>query len=135
MVNSIRTLAPNGQVQLATFDVFDGMDAAFQDGTLACAVAGMSPDALFSFMVLYNAVIGTPLTDEQVELSQNYIYITSPEDSEAYEKYIDNPDFMIYTAEDIQAMSRANNPDFDIEALRQIMADYTMENIIEKVEG
>ena len=32
-------------------------------------------------------------------------------------------------------MSRANNPDFDIEALRQIMADYTMENIIEKVEG
>ena len=135
MVNTIRNLAPNGKVQLATFDVFAGMDEAFKDGTLGCAVAGMSPDALFSFMLLYNAVIGMPLSDKQEELSQNYIYITSPEESEAYEKYIDNPEYMIYKAEDIQAMSRANNPDFDIEALRAIMADYTMENVIAKAEG
>lgn len=134
MVNTIRSMAA-GKVQLATFDVFEGMKEAFEDGTLGCAVAGMSPDALMSFMLLYNAVIGMPLSDKQEELSQNYIFITDVAESEGYEKYIDNPDYMIYKAEDIKAMSRANNPDFDIEALRAIMADYTMENVMEKAEG
>ena len=32
-------------------------------------------------------------------------------------------------------MSRAINPDFSMEDLEQIMADYTLENIMEKIDS
>lgn len=132
ITNVLRTIAPNGKVSLATFDVFDGMGEAFANGSLSVAAGGMSPDALMSFMMLYNAVIGTPLSDSANYLPQNYIFVTSQEEGESYEKYIDNPKYMIYDKEEIRNMSRANNPDFDIEAMKKLMADYTMENIIAK---
>ena len=135
MINTLNSMAPDGKVKLASFDVWAGMSEAFESGSLACAVGGMSPDALFSFMVLYNAVIGQRLSEEQVALRQNYIFVTSAEDCAIYEKYIDNPDYMIYTAEEIQQMSRAINPDFTLEDMEQIMADYTLENIIEKIDS
>ena len=135
MINLLNSLAPNGEVQLASFDVWNGMAEAFESGSLACAVGGMSPDALFSFMVLYNAVIGMRMQEEPVALKQNYIYVTSAEECAIYEQYIDNPDYMVYTAEEIQQMSRAINPDFTLEDMEQIMADYTLENIIEKIDS
>ena len=135
IINTLNSMAPNGKIQLASFDVWDGMAEAFESGSLGCAVGGMSPDALFSFMVLYNAVIGQRMSDEQVALKQNYIFVTSAEDCAIYEQYIDNPDYMIYTAEEIQQMSRAINPDFSMEDMEQIMADYTLENIIEKIDS
>ena len=134
ITNTLRASAPDGKISLATFDVFDGMKDAFADGTLSVAVGGMSPDALMSFMMVYNAMIGMPLSDTVNYLPQNYIFITNEEECEGYEKYIDNPDYMIYKTEDIQAMSRAYNPDFDLEALKQIMSDYTMENVLANVE-
>lgn len=132
IINTINSLAPGGKVQLAAFDVWDGMAAAFESGSLGCAVGGMSPDALFSFMNLYNAVIGSRLSDDVLWLTQNYIFVTDAESCAAYEKYIDNPEYMIYTAEDIKNMSRANNPDFSVDDLKQIMTDYTMENVMAK---
>ena len=86
-------------------------------------------------MMLYNKVVGTPLSDEVEWLNQNYIFVTSAEECDGYEKYIDNPDYMIYTADDIRAMSKAHNPDFTIEELRQIMEEYTLENVVAKAEA
>lgn len=133
IINTINSLAPGGEVQLATFDVFSGMKEAFEDGTLACAVGGISPDALFTFIMLYNAVNGTPLSDQPEYLTQNYIFVTNAEEADSYEQYIDNPNYMLYTAEDIRAMSKADNPDFSMDELRSIMEDYTLENIMAKV--
>ena len=86
MINTLNSMAPDGKVKLASFDVWAGMSEAFESGSLACAVGGMSPDALFSFMVLYNAVIGMRMQEEPVALKQNYIYVTSAEECAIYEQ-------------------------------------------------
>ena len=87
----------------------------------------------FTFIMLYNAVNGTPLSDKPEYLTQNYIFVTNAEEADSYEQYIDNPNYMLYTAEDIRAMSKADNPDFSMDELRSIMEDYTLENIMAKV--
>ena len=134
MINTLNTHAPAGKIQLATFDVFDGMKEAFEDKSLGCAVGGMSPDALFTFMMLYNSVMGTPLSNKPEYIYQNYIYVTNAEECEGYEKYIDNPEYMIYKAEDIQAMSKVLNPDFTLDEMKKIMSEYTMENVMKNAE-
>lgn len=135
MVQKMSTMTSGGSVQMACFDVFENMKEAFENEILGVAVGGQSPDALMAFMMLYNKVVGTPLSDEVEWLNQNYIFVTSAEECDGYEKYIDNPDYMIYTADDIRAMSKAHNPDFTIEELRQIMEEYTLGNVVAKAEA
>ena len=129
-------LASSGSdMKLATFDTFSGMKEAFAAGGLAAAAGGMSPDALFTFMMLFNAVDGTPLSDKPIILNQNYIFVTDVASCEAYEKYIDNPDFAVYSDEEVVGMTKRGNPSFTVDAMKSIMADYTMEKIIAKIEG
>ena len=106
------------------------MEEGFADGHLVGITGGHSVDALFTFMMVYNAVTGTPLAEEPQQLYNNYIFVTSAEDCENYEKYIDNPDNWVYSAEEIRSMAKVYNPDFSLEELQEIMSNYTLEDVV-----
>ena len=130
IINTLKSLDPDATIPMATFDTFEGMKEAFEAGHLAVVTGGHSPDALFTFMMVYNAVTGTPLAEEPQQLYNNYIFVTSAEDCESYEQYIDNPDNWVYSAEDIRSMAKVYNPDFSLEELQDIMSHYTLEDVI-----
>ena len=130
ILNTLRSIDPEAKVPLATFDTFEGMEEGFADGHLVGITGGHSVDALFTFMMVYNAVTGTPLAEEPQQLYNNYIFVTSAEDCENYEKYIDNPDNWVYSAEDIRSMAKVYNPDFSLEELQEIMSNYTLEDVV-----
>jgi len=132
VLNTLNNDDPEGRVTYGTFDTLEGMSAAFEKGTLGVAVGGMAPDAIFSFMMLYNAVNGTPLSDQTEYLMQKYIFISSPEDCKAFEEYVADPNFQIYDAEDIKSMSKAENPDFTLEDMKAMMDEYSIQYVSEK---
>ena len=123
-----------GQIQVGTLDSFEGMATAFQKGIFTFMGSGTYTDPLFSFIVLFNYLHGTPLTDGKVELTQNYIYAKSYEEVLDFIKYIDNKDIIIYSPDEIKQMAKLYNPDFTLEDLKKIMADYSIEDVKSRLQ-
>ncbi|MBS5388770.1 MAG: substrate-binding domain-containing protein [Clostridiales bacterium] len=133
---SVQLLANTG-VKLATRDFFTGMEEAFENETLAVAIGGMAPDALYSLALCYNAVAGTPLSDSYVEVQQKYIFLTSAEECKVYEEYFGS-DLShvgdVYTEEYLNSLLQSNNPELNAETLQSMMDEYSMEWIEEQVQ-
>ena len=118
-----------GKVKMATFDLFQDMDIAFQKGITTCVAGGDQTDALFSFIVLYNYLQETPLSDKPVQLNQNYAFVKSYKDTQDFAKYLNNKDIMPYSEDEIKQMTKVYNPDFSLDDLKKIVAAFSIEDI------
>lgn len=112
-----------GDVMIATFDQFEGMEDAFDSGSLALSVCGHHTDPLYALMVLYNKINGTPVSDKPVALECNYLYLSSSEDCKDFSEYM-LLNKIVYSQEDILKMV---GPDFTVDDLKLIMQNYSME--------
>lgn len=121
-----------GAVKVGTFDAFEGMDEAFESGYLVYVAGGVGIESLFDFVVLYNAVDGTPLSDDLVVLNMSEIEVKSAQDCKNYSQYIDNPDHQIFTAEEIRNMCRRYNPDATLEDIQSYIDQYSLEWVVER---
>jgi ribose transport system substrate-binding protein len=101
-------------------------------------VAGMSgghhTDPFFTFILSYNYVSGTPLSDEPAEIVMKPLFIGSVEDAENYEKWVIG-DLLPYTEDEIKNMIKTYNPDFTLEELQDIAWDYSLEDVMTRHEG
>lgn len=129
--NLLGGVSEPGSVKLASFDVFDGMKEAFDSGVLACAAGGINTDALFSFMVLYNAVDGNRLSDDIVELYQNFLIVTNAEECEAFEKYVGDTEYQIYTDDQIKDLAVRYNPEVTLDDYKELMKQFSIDWLIE----
>ncbi|MBS6864856.1 MAG: sugar ABC transporter substrate-binding protein [Ruthenibacterium sp.] len=127
IVNTVKQNTAVGDVKLVMFDLYDGIAEDFEEGWVAAASAGNSPDALFVFLMLFNSVDGTPLSEDFINLSQKQVIITSAEECEDYEKYIDNPDYQIYSDEIIKSLVGKYNPDVTLEDYTELMDAFSLE--------
>lgn len=100
-------------IKYATFDIIDDAEAAFNSGILAACTGCTAPDALYNFILLANAVKGTPLTDEVVELNQPYIYITSAEDLAVVAQATETEEGLakVFSEDFVKSMDKTVNPD------------------------
>lgn len=132
VMNTLSTMTEPGAVKVGTFDAFEGMDEAFESGYLVYVAGGVGIESLFDFVVLYNAVDGTPLSDDLVVLNMSEIEVKSAQDCKNYSQYIDNPDHQIFTAEEIRNMCRRYNPDASLEDIQSYIDQYSLEWVVER---
>lgn len=123
-----------GKVNVVSFDhPATGTGEMFEKGAFIGLASGGYVDPLFSFIILYNYLQGTPLSDEPIEVNLNYVIVKNYDNAVAFEKYY-NPDFLVYTQEEIKMMTKFYNPDFTLEDLQKIVADYSIEGVISRFE-
>jgi hypothetical protein len=134
IINTLKNTTEPGKIKMAGFDTFEGMEEGFEEGWVEAIVGGMSPDSLFSFIMLYNAVDGQPLAEGYTVLSQKFIFIRSLEDCGTFAQYIDNPDYQIYDAETIRSLCKRYNPDATLQDLTGLMDQYTLEWVVANAE-
>lgn len=127
IVNTIKQNTSVGDVTLAMFDLYDGIAADFEEGWVTAAAAGNSPDALFVFLALFNSVDGTPLSDSFINLSQKQVVVTSAEECADYEKYIDNPDYQIYSDDTIKSLVGRYNENVALSDYTEIMEAFSLD--------
>lgn len=103
----------------------------FENDYLHAVANGMMDDPLFSFVILANYLLGTPLAEsnEAVCIDAQYMWITSAEQQKLYEEYIDKEGVYAYSLDEVKNMLKVNNPDFTTEELQKIASDWTLENI------
>lgn len=127
-------LSSGKDMKIAAFDTFDGMMDGFEKDVIKCIVGGMYPDALFTFMALYNAVDGNPLSDEPIHLSQGYLLIRNAEECEVYDTYVADPDYRIYNEEAIKSMAVRYNEELTLESFQALQADFSMDYVLSTIE-
>lgn len=135
IINTLRAHkdATGKTIGLMTFDSFEGMAQALNDGFLYGAVSGQAPLCLQAFAALYNAIDGTPLSDAKVELYFPYLIIASPEDLDFMEQYYNNPEIQLYDEEIIKSMLVRYTPDVKMEALNEFWASFSMDWIKQEI--
>ena len=77
--------------------------------------------------MLANSVEGTPLSDSFINLSQKEVIVTSAEECLDFEKYIDNPDFQIYSDEIIKSLNGKFNPDVSLSDFTDLMSAFSLD--------
>lgn len=130
VINTLSGLVEKGSFKVAGFDTYEGMKQDFEDGWLVGMAGGVAPDALFSFICLYNAVDGTPLSDSTIWLLQKMITVESAEDCDIYEAYVDNADHLLYDDETLKSLVGRYNPDVTLADIEDLMSQYSIEWII-----
>lgn len=134
IMNTLQSLVEPGKIKIAAFDTFEGMEGGFENGWLTALAGGIAVQCVPDFIMLYNAVDGTPLSDSFTVLYQNFIFITNLEDCATFAKYIDNPEHMIYDADMIRSLAKRYNPDATLDDIVKLMNDYSLAWVVENAE-
>ena len=131
VINTLSGLGDTGFFKVAGFDTYEGMKQDFENGWLVGMAGGCGPDGLFSFICLFNAVDGTPLSEDTIWLLQKMVTVTSAEDCDVYEAYVDNADCLLYDDDTLKSLVGKYNPDVTIEDIENLMALYSIDWIKE----
>ncbi len=134
VINTVSSLGEKGFFKIAAFDTYEGMKKDFEDGWLVGMAGGCSPDSLFSFLCLYNAVDGTPLSDSTIWLTQKMLVVSKAEDCDVYEKYVDNSEALLYSDDVIRSLVKRYNPDVTVADYEKLMEEYSIEWIMETMQ-
>ena len=112
----------------------DQMKEYLEDGTLASIAGGHYVDPIFTAAMLINAVEGNKLSDKPEQIDLQFIDFQSVNDALDYYDYVENDadGIYAYTEEELASMIKSLNPDLTIDSLRQMAADYSIEDVMER---
>ena len=110
------------------------MKEYLEDGTLFAIAGGHYVDPVFTAAMLVNAVEGNRLSDKPEEINLQFIYFQSADDAVNYYDYVENDadGIYAYTEEELGMMIKSINPDLTMDGLRQMAADYSIEDVMER---
>lgn len=117
-------------VKVVTIDFPDEMVADFETGTLvySYSLVSLGYDPFITFLKVVNAIQGTPINDDGTPTSNSMAMsaIDSKEAAEEYAAILGNPEYLFYSAEDLQQFFKWNNPDLTEESLQEMIDSYEL---------
>ena len=126
LVNAGRT-----DVLFVTTDFVPNQYEMLEKGEVDIISGGHHVDPFFEFMLLYNWASGNSLTDELADVKVNYIFITSLEMQEQYDKWIGG-DTLPYNDEEIRSMAVKYNSEMDYQTLLDWAYNYSIEDVMNR---
>ena len=104
-LQAIQTKNKAGEIDVVSTDFLPDLGDRLKNGTMAGQSGGHYCDPLFAFMMVYNAVLGNykDIEGNFKEINFPYLYVSSPEEYEAYETYFVKQ--LPYTKDELVAMS------------------------------
>lgn len=121
-----------GDIIVGRIDFDFTMGEYLENGSFHVAYGGQQQiDPLLSTVILVNAVIGTPITEEgPFILVTNYLELTSKEDADNFLSYFLGDD-AVFTAEEIKnSMIKHYDDSLDVAAFEQIVADFSVADVV-----
>ncbi len=99
------------EIDVVSTDFLPDLGERLENGSMAGESGGHFCDPLYAFLMVYNAIKGnyTDIAGNFVDVEFPYLYVSSPEDYEAYEKYF--VDQLPYTNEEIVEISEMSLED------------------------
>lgn len=110
-------------IDIVSTDFLPDLGDRLENGSMAGESGGHYCDPLIAFMMVYNAIKGnyTGFADNFEDVSFPYLYVSSAEDYQAYEKYF--VDQLPYTSDELVEMSN-----LDLSALKEAAKNISIED-------
>ena len=110
-------------IDIVSTDFLPDLGERLANGSMAGESGGHYCDPLFAFMAVYNAIRGnyTDIAGNFEDINFPYLYVASPEDYAAYEKYF--VEQLPYTKDELVAMA-----DLDMAGLKEAAASLSIED-------
>ncbi|MBR2653023.1 MAG: sugar ABC transporter substrate-binding protein [Lachnospiraceae bacterium] len=110
-------------IDIVSTDFLPDLGERLENGSMAGESGGHYCDPLFAFMAVYNAIRGnyTDIAGNFEDINFPYLYVASPEDYAAYEKYF--VEQLPYTKDELVAMA-----DLDMAGLKEAAASLSIED-------
>ena len=128
VIQALRNLDLDGKVKVSCIDFNDNQTEYFSEGIVNGIIGGHFTGAAWLGVLSVNKLQGTPLTDGPVSIKDEFIVLQSDEDTANYNAYLF--DELPYTVEEFAAMSVKNNADFTYEKLLEIVAAYSISDVM-----
>lgn len=107
-VEAVKNAGKTDAIKIVSTDFLPDLGELLSTGPIAGESGGHYCDPLFAFIMVYQAVKGnmSGIRGSFVDMEFPYLYISSPEDYQAYEKYF--VDRLPYTDDEIREMATMN---------------------------
>lgn len=128
VVSSLEEHGLTDTVSVACIDFHEYQTEYLESGVLDGIIGGHVVGPYYGLILIANIMNGTPLTDEKVIVQDNFIELASYEDAVVWDTY--GKPGNIYSAEETVNMIQAVNPDFTYDDFLQVIADYSLDDIV-----
>lgn len=132
--NRIKAVSGAGSIKLAMLDVPTDAEEMFSDGTLICTCSTIYPLNMYALALLYNYQKGTPISEKPVYLTQPSLLYTSVEDITEIDAYASDPEYHLWTKEEIKALTKEENPDLNEEKYQELMDEWSTDWVKERIK-
>lgn len=131
VVSSLEEHNLQDKIDVACIDFHEYQTEYLKSGVLDGIIGGHVVGPYYGLILIANIMNGTPLTDEKLVLQDNFIELASYEDAVIWDTY--GKPGQLYSAEETQNM--VANPDFTYEDFLQVIADYSLDDIVARAEA
>lgn len=123
-----------GIIKVGSLDTSQSMVEDFENGNMHIGHAAFYLDLGYSCAILMNAVLGTPLSDNTIEIVSEYLPLTNGEEAEYYLNNIENVADGVYgfTPEEIAEFIKYYNPDATVELIQNAATELSVEDVMER---
>ena len=131
VVSSLEEHELQDTVDVACIDFHEYQTEYLKSGVLDGIIGGHVVGPYYGLILIANIMNGTPLTEEKLVLRDNFIELASYEDAMVWDTY--GKPGTLYSAEETRNI--VANPDFTYEDFLQVIADYSLDDIVARAEA
>ena len=103
----IKSAGREGQVKIAFCDLSENCQESLDSGDTVCAIGGQYADAVFPFVLIYNALEGNAL--DKVEVPVNFIVCKSGQEFSDYMTYLHNDGVYAWTTDEVDQLIKSKS--------------------------
>lgn len=134
LYQAIQTSGLVGKIKYATCDISENSADFIDNDTLVWTAVGPYGTTMVAFAILYNYLYdGTRIIpDAAVTLRRTFLSVTSPEELEEYNRYVEG-ELPVYSVDEIADLVRGfNNPEVSYETFVTLSQQYSLADIVER---
>lgn len=124
----IKSAGREGQVKIAFCDLSENCQGSLDNGETVCAIGGQYADAVFPFVLIYNALEGNAL--DKVEVPVNFIVCKSGQEFSDYMTYLHNDGVYAWTTDEVDQLIKSKNKNASSDELLEMGKNYSIEDTI-----
>lgn len=121
------------KIDVTCIDFHEYQTEYLKSGVLDGIIGGHVVGPYYSLILIANIMNGTPLTEEKVIMQDMFIELTNGDDADAWDTY--GKPGELYSAEETLQMMKVINPDFTFEDFAQIVANYSLEDVVTRAQN
>lgn len=126
----IKSAGREGKIKIAFCDFSENCQQGLDSGFVSCAIGGQYVDVVFPFMLMYNAMLGTPLSKDKVEVPVNFITCKTGQEFSDYMTYLHKDGVYAWTTDELKKVIKKYNPNATADDLIKMGSSYSVQDTI-----